>query len=175
LYDSKLKLINFPYVVDKVDASYDSIQIDHPSSIAAMIIRSGEPVFMTEEDINEYAGKHNEIIGFLPKIFIGVPLKIGEEVIGAMCLQLYDNPFGYKREDLNLLKSVSDQVALAIERKRASINLNSQLNFIQNLTFSNTFIFMARIAISVANSNFFLRTGFINILFKIMLEMTMFA
>ncbi|MEN3190732.1 MAG: HD domain-containing phosphohydrolase, partial [Atribacterota bacterium] len=51
-------------------------------------------------------------------IWLGVPLKVEDKVIGAMVVQSYTNPNLYTEKDIKLMEFVSSQVATAIERKR---------------------------------------------------------
>ena len=49
---------------------------------------------------------------------MGVPLKVNNKVIGYMATQSYEHTDVFSRDDLEILISVSEQVALAIDRKR---------------------------------------------------------
>ena len=57
------------------------------------------------------------MIGTCSEVWLGVPLKIKGEVVGVMAVQSYTNPYLYSAKDVDLLVSVSEQIALAIERK----------------------------------------------------------
>src|SRR5258708_21526479 len=60
-----------------------------------------------------------ESVGTESPIWVGVPLKTPSGVIGVLVVQDYENSDTYTQRDLELLTSVADQIALAIERKRA--------------------------------------------------------
>ncbi len=51
-------------------------------------------------------------------IWMGVPLIIRGEVIGVIAVQSYTDAWLYDEQDLQILASVSDQMAVAIERKQ---------------------------------------------------------
>jgi len=51
-------------------------------------------------------------------IWLGVPLKVEDRVIGAMAVQSFTNPKLYFEKDIKIMEFVSNQVATAIERKR---------------------------------------------------------
>jgi diguanylate cyclase (GGDEF)-like protein/PAS domain S-box-containing protein len=55
----------------------------------------------------------------LRKVWLGVPLKVEDRVIGAIVVQSYTNPELYSEKDIGLLEFVSFQVATALERKKA--------------------------------------------------------
>jgi len=57
------------------------------------------------------------------QIWLGVPLKIGNKIIGSMILQSYTNPDLYSKKDIKLMEFVSQQIATAIERKQAEEKL----------------------------------------------------
>ncbi|WP_136795716.1 PAS domain S-box protein [Desulfosediminicola ganghwensis] len=118
IYHKDVSKILFPYFVDTNDPvlkSYDPFRTD--KSLTGEVITSGKPVFHGEETLRKRATA-NRIIGTAPKVWLGVPLKIEGEVIGVMATQCYENPHQFGPIDLEILTSVSDQVALAIERKR---------------------------------------------------------
>ncbi|MBC8416415.1 MAG: PAS domain S-box protein [Candidatus Cloacimonetes bacterium] len=64
------------------------------------------------------------------KLWLGVPLKINNEVMGAMAVQSYENEKAFEKKDLKVLEFVSDQVAIAVHRKRAeeALRASEQLN-----------------------------------------------
>lgn len=132
LVDYEKNLIQFPYLVDEVDEPVEAIPFDAPDSYTAKVIMSGEPILRRFEEI-EYLNKKDEITGTYSLVWLGVPLKVKDTVIGAMVVQSYKDYFLYNDEDIGLMQSVSDQVALAIERKRNQIELNNQYKFVQNL------------------------------------------
>jgi len=53
-------------------------------------------------------------------------LIVRDEVIGVMVIQHYSDPEYFTQKDLNLLIAVSDQVALAIDRKKAQEKLKQK-------------------------------------------------
>jgi len=66
-------------------------------------------------------------------IWLGVPLKIEDKVIGAMAVQSYTNPNLYNKKDIELMEFVSNQVSTAIERKRYEEKLQRLAHY-DNLT-----------------------------------------
>jgi diguanylate cyclase (GGDEF)-like protein/PAS domain S-box-containing protein len=53
----------------------------------------------------------------LPASWLGVPMQIGEQVIGVICVQAY-RPNAYSEEEERLLSTIADQVAVAVENAR---------------------------------------------------------
>ena len=124
LYDKKTDSLHLPYSVDALDdLAPDMYHISSPDSNShtAIVIKTGKPVLHTKEDFQKYLRERNlEPAMTLSKIWLGVPLKIKDEVIGAIVVHSHTNPNLYKEKDVNILLTVSEQVALAIERKRVN-------------------------------------------------------
>jgi diguanylate cyclase (GGDEF)-like protein/PAS domain S-box-containing protein len=57
------------------------------------------------------------------QIWLGVPLRVENKIIGSMVLQSYTNPDLYSQKDIKLMEFVSQQIATAIERKQAEEKL----------------------------------------------------
>lgn len=106
----------FPYYEDEKDNMWEIPGISDPQtkSLTLDVIRSGEPLFVTKEQIAE---KGHSVIGPSPAVWIGIPLKVKGAVIGAMAIQHYSNPEYFTSEDFDVMTSVSEQIALAIERR----------------------------------------------------------
>ena len=72
----------------------------------------------------ERAAKDNkELVGTPSELWLGVPLNVKGKIIGAMVVQSYSDPERYNEKDMEILNSVSDQVAIAIEWKRSEDTL----------------------------------------------------
>jgi PAS domain S-box-containing protein len=118
IYHKQAKRVSFPYFVDQFDSDVVySDQFSEESSLTGEVITNQKAVFLDKEALQQRAAQ-NRIIGTVPKAWLGVPLKIKGEVIGIMAAQCYEEPHHFDLIDLEILNSVSDQVALAIERKR---------------------------------------------------------
>ncbi len=76
------------------------------------------PEFMTRKEFMElYGVDENHMLGYPSKVWLGVPLIVGGKPIGVMAVQHYENARHYSNRDIDLLIAVSEQTALAIERK----------------------------------------------------------
>lgn len=118
IYDNKNKTINFEYFLDEYDDDFPIIEnLEKPGCLTGEVILARRPLFLKENMLIERTRK-NKIIGTVPKIWIGVPLIIKETVIGVICVQHYSDPGYFSHRHLEILISVSDQIAVAIERKQ---------------------------------------------------------
>jgi PAS domain S-box-containing protein len=118
LYHKHARRISFPYFTDQFDSDTEySDRFSEENSLTGEVLLAQKPVFLNQSELRQRAAE-KRIIGTAPKIWLGVPLKIKEEVIGILATQSYDDPHHFDIIDLDVLNSVSAQVALAIERKR---------------------------------------------------------
>jgi len=133
LVDEKEDKIYFPYYVDEKDDNFPIINFSTANTLTAYVIKNGQPLL---NDNNQYKEMINQ--GILSpwgsttdkSIWLGVPLKVEDRVIGAIVVQSYTNPELYSEKDIKLLEFVSSQVATAIERKKAEETLQkSQQEF----------------------------------------------
>lgn len=121
LVDEELDRLRLTYCRDEVDIFYEDItNISDPNtkSLTLEVIRTGKPLFLTLEEMERLEALGTiAVVGAKPQVWLGVPLKVQDKVIGAMALQSYTNPNCFSPEDVNFMLMVSEQVALAIERK----------------------------------------------------------
>ncbi|MEA1939700.1 MAG: PAS domain S-box protein, partial [Candidatus Caldatribacteriota bacterium] len=91
------------------------------NTLTAYVMKTGKPLL---SDSNQYeemiaCGKLSRFGSNTPQsVWLGVPLKIEDKVIGAMVVQNYINPNLYLKKDVQLMEFVSSQVATAIDKKR---------------------------------------------------------
>lgn len=125
LYDREKDELSLTYKVDEKD-KYTSFSLGR--TLTAYVIRTGKSLLATREEIDELtrAGKLKSI-GTPSKIWLGVPLKIGREVVGVMTVQSYEDASRYTETDVEILEFVSQQIAVAIERKRAEDQIQRDL------------------------------------------------
>ncbi len=83
------------------------------------LIRTGEPLLITDglkEKIHTLPDV--EIVGRLAKSWLGIPLIAGSETLGAMVIQNYDKPNAFDQHSYELLTSIANQAAIAIQNAR---------------------------------------------------------
>jgi diguanylate cyclase (GGDEF)-like protein len=121
-YEEERELIDFVYFVDEFDEQIVS-QVsaeDLKNSITGYILRTGNHLFLTQET---YQQQLEEIsvkdIGANPVDWIGVPLKRGSQIIGAMVVQSYDESIRYSHEDLEILLFVSQHIVNCVDRVKS--------------------------------------------------------
>ncbi|MCP4718386.1 MAG: PAS domain S-box protein, partial [Desulfobacteraceae bacterium] len=115
--------IRFPYHVDQKDDDYEPIMdFDLNNSLTGLVVLKRKPILLDNKSLDQRFAK---IDSWGPPclIWMGVPLIIKDEVIGIIAVQSYTDPHLYNQQDLEILTSVSDQVAIAIDRKQAEDSL----------------------------------------------------
>ena len=135
LYHQEDDSVTFPYYVDEVDNIFPEIKSVRKSrSLTGRVIKTGKPLFITKDEILKSAKyARDKLLGTPCEIWIGVPLKIEGDVIGVIAAQSYTDPKRYDLKDVEVLHSVSEQVAIAIERKRNNESLKESEECYRNL------------------------------------------
>ncbi len=124
LYDKKTNLLRFPYFVDENDVAPGTAPLGN--GLTSYVLRNGAPLFGKSETMKKLEKEGQlETAGTRSIDWLGVPLKIENETIGVMAVQTYAQGIRYSQRDLDILKFVSIQVALSMERKQSAENLRS--------------------------------------------------
>ncbi|MCD4819403.1 MAG: PAS domain S-box protein [Candidatus Cloacimonetes bacterium] len=121
LYDKKTETFSQPYIVDEKE-NLETFPVG--KTLTYYVIRTGKPFIGNTEKIKTLANSGDiEFFGFPSKIWLGVPLKIKDEVIGVVSVQSYEDENAFSIRDLEVLQFVSEQVSISIHRKRAEEKL----------------------------------------------------
>jgi len=130
IVDEEKMIMDFPLYIDEYDSDqtvFKTVDYSHDSHyITVDIIKSKKPLFLTESILKKRVDQ-GQLAGMVPKVWLGVPLIIRSKVIGVMVVQHYHDPDYFKQKDMDLLISVSDQVALALERKQYQEDLKNEI------------------------------------------------
>lgn len=123
LYDEKTDIISLPFHKDEMDTFNE---FPAGKTVTAYVIRTGKSQLVDLDRISELEREGEiEPIGAPSLYWLGVPLKIANKIIGVFVVQSYDENVKYTQDDVKLLEFVSDQIALAIERKKAQDELKT--------------------------------------------------
>lgn len=117
LFDPATEMLTMQFWVDKYDPMPGPLRVGR--SLSAYVFRKGEAMLLTDADAQKIiASGEVESVGTDSPIWLGVPLKTPNGPIGVLVVQDYENSDTYSERDVELLTSVADQIAVAIERKR---------------------------------------------------------
>jgi GAF domain-containing protein/CheY-like chemotaxis protein len=85
------------------------------SGMTEYVIRSGKTLFIEEDVDAKLVEIGIEAIGKSAQSWIGVPMKIGDTVLGVISIQDYETPGKFTRRDQSLLEAVASQTAIALQ------------------------------------------------------------
>ncbi|MEA3313352.1 MAG: PAS domain S-box protein [Caldisericota bacterium] len=117
MYDEFSKMLSFKYWVDETDPKPKPRELR--KGITEYVFNTGKSLIADPEVIKvmQNEGK-TEIHDTLPVSWLGVPLKVQNKTVGVLAVQSYTEGVKYTEDDKKVLSFVSDQIALAIERKK---------------------------------------------------------
>ncbi|MCF7822859.1 MAG: PAS domain S-box protein [Candidatus Marinimicrobia bacterium] len=120
LLDKEQNRIIFPFDKDTFETELpESIPCDPDQSLTAKTIVSGKTLHLSSEEILKLKDEGQMLIaGDIPSVWLGIPLILRDEVIGAFVLQEYYGITRYAEEDVRMLELAAGQVALTIDRAR---------------------------------------------------------
>lgn len=89
-------------------------------SLTGFMLKKKKPLLSNKKEILKIIDKGLiNAVGTIPETWLGVPMKIGKKIIGAMVVQSYDNPDAYDKSSIEVLEVIANQLSLFIERKKA--------------------------------------------------------
>ncbi|MDT8416215.1 MAG: PAS domain S-box protein [Lutibacter sp.] len=107
--------INIPFI------SGEESEEEFPAekSMTAHLINTNKSIFIHEKGLKKLLDQHIiKQIGPMSKAWLGVPLRVNDEAIGAIVVQSYENKNAFKQSDIELLEYVASHISLAIQRKK---------------------------------------------------------
>ena len=117
LLDDSGAQLEFPYHVDECDPVPSPQQLDG-NTLSGEVIRTGRTLLVTPDNKSQLPDRLQVPVGTDALDWLGVPLVTDEGVIGALVVQSYSGQVRYSERDKDILHFVSNQVALAVARKR---------------------------------------------------------
>jgi len=116
LHDKATGMLSIPF--EKTEKE-QIIQFPVKGSLTGLVITTGQSRLLQQQDIENLISRGDaELIGSMSKVWLGVPLFAGGEVIGAIVVQDYDNADALDANHLQLLEYASSQISLGIQRAR---------------------------------------------------------
>jgi GAF domain-containing protein len=126
LVNQKTNMLEFPYFVDERDPR----PVPRPlgMGLTEYVIRTGAPLLASPlVQKRLYDSGEVELVGTPSTDWLGVPLKIGHAVMGALVVQSYKAQVRFGMPELTMLNYISDNIAIAIQRKSAEDEKNRLL------------------------------------------------
>ncbi len=125
LYNTEDNTLTLPFISDEKDKI---ISLPSGKSLTDYIIRTKKPLLANSVVKNELVEKGEiQPYGSDSKLWLGVPLKTDNEVMGVLVVQSYEDENAFSIEDMKMLEFVSDQVSISINRKRTEEHMKKAL------------------------------------------------
>ncbi|MCC6298540.1 MAG: GAF domain-containing protein [Anaerolineales bacterium] len=117
-YDKQKNELVFPENISDSALDRAITRLPLGKGITSHIVRTRENVLITDGSDKWMRERGEEPVGEPAMSFLGVPLVLGDNVLGAIAIQDYETPNRYDDHDLRLLTSFASQTAIAIENAR---------------------------------------------------------
>ena len=132
-YDEARESLRFLYFADEADdyqpdPDQEWTEADMPNSLTFALLRHGRALRGPSSLIRrKLQVEYSKIQGPDSQDWLGVPMKHGERVCGAIVVQSYDRPASYTDEDRALLGYVAQHVLTTIDRRQAQVELERRV------------------------------------------------
>ena len=136
LLDRRTDLIHFPYNYE-IDRRIAARPLRLGEGWASKIIQSRQPILINEDLAQRRAALDIEIIGSPSKTYLGVPITVGDESIGAISVQNTEREEVFSEADVRLLTTIAANVGVAIERARLYASAQEQKQYFESIVLYN--------------------------------------
>ncbi len=113
LYDEQSDTIEIPYAYESGEA-FDIAPFPLGEGLTSIVIRTRQPLMITENTETKAEELGAKLQGKPAKSWLGVPLIVADQVIGAMSVQDAEQERRFSQEDLRLMSTLAAQVAIVI-------------------------------------------------------------
>ena len=134
LWDSAADTVVMPYYVDIKDTSlprmlHHPVQASElPNSIAVRMMRQGRPMLGSWDELCRKVGIDvDKSHGPPSTAWLGVPMRRGDMVTGAVVVQSYDHSVAYDEDSLRLLEYVAQHLQMAMDRRKSRDELEASV------------------------------------------------
>jgi GAF domain-containing protein len=160
LYDATTDHIRIPYLYE--DGKLGQIDpFPLGEGITSILIRTHQPLMIVEDTANRMRAMGAKLVGQEAKSWMGCPLIVGGNVIGALILQDSQRENRFDQNDLRLLIALSAQVAGAIfnarlldESRRRALQLQTAAEISRDVSMSLIVDDLLRKAVTLIRDRF---------------------
>lgn len=115
-YNEAADTLSTPYIEDEKD---EMSTWPVGKSLTGYVIKNKKKLLINQEEANELIRLGTiELVGSPSQVWLGVPLEVDGNAIGAIVVQSYDNADAYDTKDLDMLEFISQQISISIQRKK---------------------------------------------------------
>jgi len=160
LYNGQNETIEIPYAVEEgIVASHDPFPLGEGA--ISILIRTRQPLMLVEDTEHRMAAMGAKIIGKPAKSWMGCPLVVGGDAIGALVVQDLEHEQRFTQDDLRLMIALSAQVAGAVynirlleDSRQSALQLQTVAEISREVSSSLIVDNLLRQAISLINERF---------------------
>ncbi len=124
IYDNDTKVLTIHIYQDGQRINQQVVMMS--DDLISMIVQTESPVFWRDEKEREDAKAFFPIPDEMPASYLGLPLLTKERVVGVMCLST-DRPNAYNENDLQMMLTLANSAAFAVEKNRLLNNTKERL------------------------------------------------
>jgi PAS domain S-box-containing protein len=125
---------SFAYWADENGAVQDGGSITIPRSRVAIVARAKNTLYMTADQSRASAANGDiDLYGAHPGAWLGAPLVIEDRLVGVMRVVNSSQTDPYSARDIDVVTYVAQQVAIAIDRRRAHDALRQEQRLFESL------------------------------------------
>jgi len=119
LHDRDRDVIDFAFQVTESEIDEEELTtVPADRGLSGYIIRNRESVLI-RRDVLKWQKKHGiKAVGEPAASWLGVPLIVGDQVLGVMAIQSFTTPDLFDEQDRDLLTSIANQTAIALQSAR---------------------------------------------------------
>ena len=118
LYDAERQEVSFPINASESVLDKEITVMPANQGLTGYIIRTSQPLLI-KEDVNATVSQLGlKNVGAISQSYLGVPIAIGDQVLGVVAIQSYTSARVYNEHDQNLLLAIAGQTAIALQNAR---------------------------------------------------------
>jgi GAF domain-containing protein/CheY-like chemotaxis protein/HAMP domain-containing protein len=118
LYDSQTELVHIPHMVDNEQRLTVEPYPVSQGSLTSVIIQSRRPLLLNADAEAQATELGAQVVGEPARSFLGVPMLLGEEVVGVIAIQDTQQTGRFGEDDQRLLATIAANVSVAVQNVR---------------------------------------------------------
>lgn len=118
LYYPETDEVSFVFYVHHGERLTDRPKRRGGRGLTEYVIRTGQPLLLRGDVMAQAQALGIEPVGTPARLWMGVPMRIGDRVIGMLAIQHEEDENAFDQEDLELLQAIAHQTAIAVENAR---------------------------------------------------------
>ena len=131
LYDQETHTISFPLAKGGPAESWEPRVAGN--GITEYIISNKRPLLLQRDVVQRLDELGIDQIGQVARSWLGVPMMLGDQALGVIGLQDYEQDNAYSGNELNLLSTIAAQATIALQNSRLLNNTRTQANEMRRL------------------------------------------